>query len=97
TARVVTGLNGQKGINTNELYGLSSTQLQARVAAYKTLGVKWARFDFDWSVIQPNGPSTYNFAPFDAVVKALAGARITILCIIDYKPSWGNGGKPSKY
>lgn len=89
--------SGQKGINTNELYDLDSLQLGARISAYKRLGVGWARFDFDWSIIQPTDSKTFNVAGFDRAVRALSKAHIQVLGIMDYAPPWASGGQPTKF
>lgn len=90
-------LQGQKSLNANNIYALDAQELAARIAAYDKLGVKWVRFDFDWSVIQPNDAGDFNFSGYDAAVRALAAANIRILGTIDYTPFWANGGEPSKY
>jgi hypothetical protein len=88
--------HAEKGINGNDLFRLSPTELTATVNGYKTLGVKWVRFDFDWSYMQPT-PTTYQLADHDRVVTALAKAQIKILGIIAYSPGWANGGQASKF
>lgn len=86
------GLNGGSG-----LASMSSTTLAATVSGYQALGVKWVRFGFDWSKIQPNGPSEYRLSGYEAAVKALVDAGIKVLGILEYTPSWANGGKPTKF
>jgi len=88
--------HAQKGINGNELFRLSPAELTSTIDGYKTLGVKWVRFDFDWSVMQPT-PTTYDLANHDRVVAALAKAQIKILGLIAYTPGWANGGHTSKF
>lgn len=88
-----------KGICDNgpaKLVELAPEALSARVDAFRSLGVKWLRFDFDWSQIEP-APGTYRVSGYDAAVTALVGAGINVLGIIDYTPSWANGGKSSKF
>lgn len=96
-AKETNSLSGQKGINTNDLYNLDSPELNTKISVYQRLGVKWARFDFDWSVIQPTGPKSFNLAGFDAAVQALSKAHIQVLGIIDYVPRWASGGQPTKF
>jgi hypothetical protein len=86
----------QKGINGNELYLQSEAELADTVAGYQRLGVKWVRFDFDWSVMEPR-PGKYVFRPYDRVAARLARADIRILGLIAYTPGWANGGKAGKY
>ena len=92
----VTPAFADKGINGNELYRLNAADLASTIEGYRTLGVRWVRFDFDWSVIQPT-PGNYNFAAHDAVVDALTKARINVLGLIGYTPAWANGGQSSKF
>src|SRR3954471_2951261 len=66
----------QKGLNVNHLPQENRVALSARVADYVRLGVKWVRFDFDWSLIQPVDRGSFRFEPFDAVVQALSAAGI---------------------
>jgi hypothetical protein len=85
-----------KGMNVNEVYEQSGAALAATIARYQALGIKWVRFDFDWSIIQPSR-SGYFFDRHVAAVRALTAAGINVLGIIDYTPGWANGGKPSKF
>jgi hypothetical protein len=92
----VPAVRAEKGINGNNLFQLSQTELTATINGYKLLGVRWVRFDFDWSVMQPT-PTTYSLVDHDRVVAALAKAQIKILGIIDYTPAWANGGQATKF
>ncbi len=87
----------RKGLNGNELHALAPERLRATVDRCMALGVQWVRFDFDWSVIQPE-PDAWHFAGHDAAVDALRAAGIQVLGIIDYSPPWARrGGAPSKF
>jgi hypothetical protein len=86
-----------KGINGNELHALSDVELQTAVAHYKALGVRWVRFDFDWSVIQPDNSQPYRLERFDTVVRRLSEAGISVLGILTYTPAWASGHKASKF
>jgi len=88
--------HAQKGVNGNELYALSDADLTATIAGYRQLGVKWVRFDFDWSVIEPS-PKSYRFRRYDEVVGRLAQANIRVLGLIAYTPAWANGNRASKF
>ena len=48
----------------------------------------WIRFDLNWNVIQYNGPSSYDWAPFDNVVNAARARGIKVLGILTYTPPW---------
>jgi hypothetical protein len=88
---------GHKGLTDNSLASVTAEELQARITDFKSLGVKWVRFELDWSVIQPTGPETYDLRQQDMVIKALTEAGIHILGLVDYTPGWANGGALNKY
>ena len=70
------------------LQNLSSTDLAHYMSLLHAAHVGWVRFDLNWNVIQDAGPSSYNWAPFDNVVKAAAANGIRVLGIILYTPAW---------
>ena len=86
-----------KGLTDNSLETVTAEQLPGRIADFKALGVRWVRYELDWSAIQPSGPDLYELRQQDMVIKALTGAGINVLGLIDYTPGWANGGAPSKY
>jgi hypothetical protein len=92
-------------VNTSDLYAisygsglqdLSDADLTRTLNDWTELGVRWVRFDFDWSLMQPTGPGATNFAPWDRVVTALGARGIKVLGIIDYTPPWACGCNDSK-
>jgi hypothetical protein len=87
---------GRKGIAARFI-GETNAQLDATMRDLNALGATWLRMDFPWSEIQPTGPTGYNIAPWDAVVRAAAKHHIAILGIIDYCPPWANGGQGQFY
>lgn len=97
TAQAINISTAKKGLNDNEIYQVGSRELARRASVYQKLGVKWLRFDFDWSVIQPNDPNHFKYAGYDRAVQALVAAKIHVLGTITYTPSWANGGQTSKY
>jgi hypothetical protein len=70
------------------LHELSRADLNRELSGYKAAGAKWIRFDVDWAVIQERGRSRYDWAPFDAVVRAARLRGINVLGTISYTPSW---------
>ncbi len=72
----------------SSLTSLSEPQLQSRFAGMRDLGVKWVRFDVDWSIIQADGPNSYNWADYDRVMSAAKQYQLNVLGIIDYSPGW---------
>jgi polysaccharide biosynthesis protein PslG len=49
---------------------------------------RWIRVDLNWNVIQNNGPTSYNWAPFDNVINAARSRGIKVLGILTYTPAW---------
>src|SRR4051812_19396810 len=83
----------RKGINGNELYAREPATLAQIVGTYRSLGVQWVRFDFDWSVIQAAGPQAFDIERFESAVQALRVAEIDVLGLVAYSPGWANGGR----
>lgn len=81
----------RKGINAGDLRNLTGTALTAAVNDLVAVGVGWVRMDFPWSEIEVT-KGVYNTAGWDAAVQALVSQNIQVLGIIDYAPSWANGG-----
>jgi hypothetical protein len=70
------------------LEDMSPSSLNTYLQGVKTLGATWVRFDIDWSIVQQNGATTYNWLPFDNIVAGLNKYGLKGLGIIDYTPSW---------
>ena len=54
----------------------------------RAMGVQIVRFDVNWPSIQAGGPTSYNWAPFDAVVQGLKSRGMDALGVIAYTPAW---------
>lgn len=54
----------------------------------KELGVSWVRYDFDWGVIQADGPASFDWSGTDRVVQTAIKYGISTLGIITYTPKW---------
>jgi polysaccharide biosynthesis protein PslG len=87
---------GRKGINAGDLRRLSGLALSAAVGDLVVLGVSWVRMDFPWSEIE-SARGVFTTTGPDAAVRALASRGIQVLGIIDYAPSWANGGNGQFY
>lgn len=61
-----------------------ATTLDDAVAVHAT----WARVDLSWNDVQPTSASSYNWAPFDAIVNAARTRGLHLLPVIGYTPSW---------
>jgi polysaccharide biosynthesis protein PslG len=51
-------------------------------------GAHWIRMDVNWDVVQHDGPTSYNWAPFDGVVRAARARGLDVLATIVYTPPW---------
>jgi hypothetical protein len=72
----------------SSLTSLSPQELNTRIANMASLGVTWIRLDFDWSQIQPNNSSSYDWSTYDNIVNVISAHHINILGILDYTPAW---------
>jgi len=70
------------------LSDLGTSDLNARFKDMRALGVRWVRFDVDWSQIQPSSSSAYSWAGYDRVASALQANGLNGLGIITYTPAW---------
>jgi polysaccharide biosynthesis protein PslG len=77
------------------IQNLSSTDLAKYLDSMKAAGAGWLRFDINWDVIQYGGPSSYNWAPFDAVVNAARARGLQLLGTILYTPPWARAAGTS--
>lgn len=72
----------------SSLTALDDTALDQRMQAIADLGVGWVRYDFDWSLIQPDDSSHYNWKQYDRLVAASSKYNLQVLGILDYTPEW---------
>lgn len=72
----------------SSLPSLSAAQLAQRLDGIKATGARWVRLDFDWSLIQPDASSSYDWSTYDAIVAAIAKRNLSVLGILDYTPAW---------
>src|SRR5438874_12463774 len=56
--------------------------------AVKGAGAGWIRIGIYWPVVQRHGPASYDWAPFDRVVKAARRRGLRILGTILFAPAW---------
>jgi len=52
----------------------------------------WVRIDFNWPIVQPDGPNSFTWTTMDEVVDRLFNKGLSIFATIGYTPPWANGG-----
>jgi hypothetical protein len=72
----------------SSLTSLSGQQLDNRLQAIAATGATWIRYDFDWSLIQPDNAATYKWQTYDNLVAASSKYHLRVLGILDYTPGW---------
>jgi hypothetical protein len=72
----------------SSLTSLSDAALDQRMKLIASSGAKWVRFDFDWSLIQPDNATTYNWSTYDKIVAESKKYNLSVLGIIDFTPAW---------
>lgn len=72
---------------TNLIY-MSQEELDDYFSDLNELEIKYVRYDADWSVIQPNNSTKYNWVETDRVVETATRHNIESLIIITYAPGW---------
>ncbi len=79
------------------IQNLGATDLARYLDGAQAAHAGWIRFDINWEAIQSGGPASYNWAPYDNVVKATIVRGMKVLAMIAYTPSWarpaGTSGK----
>ena len=81
-----------------QLPWMSAADQTTYLNSSQSMGVGILRFDINWVSIQAGGPTSYNWAPQDAVVKGALARGIQILGDIAYTPTWARpAGTTDKY
>lgn len=90
---------GELGLSTplGDLLGSSTAEMNAELADYAKLGVKWIRTNIWWDVAQPKNDGTFNWEPMDRAVKAASAYGIKIIGELVGTPSWVDGHFTSGY
>jgi hypothetical protein len=80
------------------MHNLSPEELARELDTYRAAGSRWVRVDLNWSLIQRGGPASFEWEPFDRVVRAATGRGLSVLAGILYTPSWARlGTSDSRY
>ena len=61
----------------------------ADISLAAACGCKWIRLDFDWRAIEPK-KGQFNWAPYDAAVRAARANGMKVYATLAYVPTWVN-------
>ncbi len=79
----------QLGLAANGgLHNLPSGELDGELNVVRSAGAKWLRFDLNWAVVQAGGRNSWNWAPFDRVIRRARARGLKVLGTIWYTPGW---------
>jgi polysaccharide biosynthesis protein PslG len=76
------------GMSDPALLGETASQQKSDLAAMKAIGIDSIRVDADWSEVQPNGPSKFDWGTLDQTVSSIMAAGMSADLIIDGCPQW---------
>jgi hypothetical protein len=87
----------QVGLSPGFNLSLSTADLDTALDALAATRVRWLRVDFDWSVIQAGGPTSFDWSYTDRIVDAARGRNLSIIALVAYTPEWARpSGAPDK-
>jgi hypothetical protein len=75
-------------MSAGDLPHVSATDRNCFLDDLHAMGVEWVRFDFIWDDIQREGPTSFDWAKYDAAVNAVNNKGFKILGILTYSPEW---------
>jgi hypothetical protein len=85
------------GLSPGFNLSISTPELAAALDAIAATRVRWLRVDFDWSVIQAAGPTSYDWSRTDRIVAAARARNLSVLALAAYTPRWARPpGTPDK-
>jgi polysaccharide biosynthesis protein PslG len=67
----------------------NATDQNKQLSDMQAQGMTWLRVDADWSYIQPNNASSFNWTAYDTLATNATAHNIKLLFILDGTPSWG--------
>lgn len=76
------------GIADNHLLGASAEEQATEFSAMRSAGITSVRVDADWSVVQPTGPSRFDWSGLDQEVESIRATGMSVDLIIDGCPPW---------
>ena len=75
------------GLVDGRLLGATTAQLNADLTQDASSGATALRDQLSWNAVEPT-MGVYNWAPFDALVNAVAAHNMSLLVLIDFTPPW---------
>lgn len=73
-------------------------ELERYLDGARAAHVGWIRFDVNWNVIQYRGQTSYDWEPFDRVVRAVTSRGMRVLAGVLFTPPWARApGTSSRY
>jgi hypothetical protein len=70
------------------ILGESDEELARDLDAVAASRAQWVRFDFDWSWVQRDGPTSWDWGSIDRVVDAVNQRGLSALALPTYTPAW---------
>jgi hypothetical protein len=78
------------------LHNLAPPELERYLDGVQAAHAGWIRMDINWNVIQYRGRDTYNWEPFDRIVRGITSRGMHVLAGILYTPPWARAaGTPA--
>lgn len=75
------------GLVDGRLVGATPTQIDSYLAQDASSGVTAVRAQLSWNAVEPTA-GTFNWGPFDSIVKGAAAHHMRVLALIDFTPAW---------
>ncbi|RYX86347.1 hypothetical protein EON83_01365 [bacterium] len=66
--------------------------IDRETALMGALNMRMCRYDFNWHVVQPNGPDEWKWDVYDRLIAAFVRNRVTPESIMAYSTKWGSTG-----
>lgn len=80
------------------ILGESDDELARDLDAVTSSRAQWLRFDFDWSWVQRDGPTAWDWAAIDRIVDAARQRGLSVVALPTYTPEWARpGGSDQKH
>jgi polysaccharide biosynthesis protein PslG len=89
---------GEFGIATGSaILDLDAAELGRYLDGVAVAGASMIRTDFAWPLIQPDGPSRFDWSVPDRIVAAALRRRLKVVAILDYTPVWARSAGSNQF